>query len=134
MNRQKIIVVSLMIFSAILFSGTMFYQNSVQYLAKHHLEQGYQFYEEERYETAVLSFQKAIEFCPRQIDGYVGAANAYIRLGREPEAVNALEKMSRNTMGETYRERENMSEKWITLEKLMQWYLNQNIENSEKVQ
>lgn len=51
MNKQKIMVVSLMIFSAIFFSGTMFYQNSVQYLAKHHPEQGYQFYEEERYET-----------------------------------------------------------------------------------
>ena len=65
--------------------------------ADKHIDLGNKYLIELSYDKAVIEFNKAIEIEPRNADAYLGLAEAYIGLGDEDKAVDALKLGYENT-------------------------------------
>ena len=56
------------------------------------LDLGNKYLLEQDYEQAVVAFEKLIEIDPKNVDAYLGLADAYVGMGNTEEAIAALEK------------------------------------------
>lgn len=57
-----------------------------------HLEAGQKFLLDGNYEQAIIEFNKVIEIEPRNVDAYLGLADAYVAQGDYEKAIEVLEK------------------------------------------
>ena len=69
---------------------TLSYRNSDSYRHARQIELGERYLREMDYEQAVAEFLRAIEIEPRDPQGYIGAAEAYVALGLHEEAIEIL--------------------------------------------
>ena len=66
-------------------------KESTPQTADEFLNAGNKYLIELSYDKAVIEFNKAIEIEPRNVDAYIGLAEAYKGLGEEEKAIEALE-------------------------------------------
>ncbi len=90
--RKGIIAAVIMAVTAVaVFVGVWLHNAPARRLAEQ-LDLGNRYLDEMDYEQAVVAFTKAIEIDPMSVDAYIGAAEAYVGLGNEDEAITVLEK------------------------------------------
>jgi len=70
-----------------------------------HYDLGMRYLSEGNYKEAIIAFNAAIEIDEKQVDAYIGLADAYIAQGDTEKAIEALEKGYRNTNDESINER-----------------------------
>ncbi len=96
-DRQKkfkkgiIVAVIIAVMVLAVFVGVWLHNVPARCLAEQ-LDLGNRYLDEMDYEQAVVAFTKAIEIDPMSVDAYMGAAEAYVGLGNEDEAILILEK------------------------------------------
>lgn len=91
-SKKKIIiaVVVVLILGIAIFAVAKVYNSPARQLEKQ-LNLGNRYLEEMDYEQAIVAFDKAIEIDPKNVDAYLGKADAYIRLGDSAMAIETLE-------------------------------------------
>lgn len=87
MNKNKCLIFCLLVAMFLISCG-----KSVQQRVTEQLELGYRYLEEEKYEEAVVAFEKVIEIDARQVPAYLGEATAYVAMEDYQNAVEVLER------------------------------------------
>ena len=90
-QRIMVIAVFIIVILTVMAIGFHIYNMPENRLARV-LELGQEYLLEEDYEQAVVEFNKAIEIDPMSVDAYLGAAEAYIRLGDLESAKQMIER------------------------------------------
>jgi tetratricopeptide (TPR) repeat protein len=96
-KKSKIIIISVVtaillivgVFMAVTIVGA---DNSAQAVATEKLSLGQKFLLDLEYDKAVAEFQAVIDIEPKNVDAYIGLADAYIGMGEEEKAIETLEK------------------------------------------
>lgn len=88
-NRVKLPQFYILLLAMLLFTITGC-SKSVEQQIKEQLDLGQKYLLEQKYEEAVIAFNKVIELKPKSINAYYGIAQAQAGLGREEEFFNAL--------------------------------------------
>ncbi len=107
-KKSKIIIISVVtaillvvgVFMAVTIVGA---DNSAQAVATEKLSLGQKFLLDLEYDKAVAEFQAVIDIEPKNVDAYIGLADAYIGMGEEEKAIETLEKGLSETGDETIR-------------------------------
>ena len=89
MNKKTIIVIAAIV--AVLAIGSAVGIAGFSKRYEHQLELGYKYFEEGKYEEAILAFDKAIEIEPKRYEAYLALADAYIANGQKDKAISLLE-------------------------------------------
>ena len=97
-KRKRIIIIigieAVMIAALIIF---LFYINSDTVRINRQLELAQRYLLEEDYEQAVAAFEIVIEIDPKNVDAYLGLAEAYVSVDELKNAVRTLEKAAEQT-------------------------------------
>ncbi|MBP0958925.1 MAG: tetratricopeptide repeat protein [Oscillospiraceae bacterium] len=96
-KKSKIIIISVVsaillvvgVFTAIALTGK---GNSIEKEVGEKLSLGQKFLLDLEYDKAVAEFQAVIDIEPKNVDAYIGLADAYIGMGEEEKAIETLEK------------------------------------------
>ena len=107
-KKSKIIIISVVsaillvvgVFTAIALTGQ---KNNVEKEVGEKLSLGQKFLLDLEYDKAVAEFQAVIDIEPKNVDAYIGLADAYIGMGEEEKAIETLEKGLSETDDETIR-------------------------------
>lgn len=106
-NKKKILffVMSILIIILVVINIFMYrYLHNPVRQAKEQLDLGQQFLLEMEYEEAVAAFEIVIEIEPRNVDAYMGMAEAYIAMGETEKAIRTLKRGYRETEDEKLNE------------------------------
>lgn len=76
MNKKKIIIVALVFFIGLI--GSVLGISGVVHPYKRAVKLGYKYIKEEKYEPALLAFDKAIEIDEKSAEAYIGKAEVYV--------------------------------------------------------
>ncbi|MGN1128988.1 MAG: leucine-rich repeat domain-containing protein [Candidatus Flemingiibacterium sp.] len=87
-KRLPLIITCIALAAAIITCGIIF--NPFKSDAGKHIEMGQRYLDELQWESALAEFELALEIEPRSVEARLGAAEAYIGLGRYADAVQVL--------------------------------------------
>ncbi len=87
-KRLPLILLCVVLAAAIITCGIIF--NPFKSDAGKHIEMGQRYLDELQWESALAEFELALEIEPRSVEARLGAAEAYIGLGRYADAVRVL--------------------------------------------
>ena len=90
-KHTKLIVILTCVCILLVAGGVLTYnQFAAPSLARREIELGERYLDELDYESAILAFDRALKIDPRNVDAYLGKAEALTALGRADEAIAVL--------------------------------------------
>ncbi len=103
-TKKKIIItlliVAILIFGGITAAVTLSNGSSISVSTSDMLQLADRYLKEMNYEQAIIEFQKILEIEPKNVDAYIGLAEAYVALGDNDRAIEVLEQGRRNVDNE----------------------------------
>ena len=92
MNKHTKFILTIAVAAILLIAaGILIYNNvAAPSLARREIELGERYLDELDYESAILAFDRALKIDPRNVDAYLGKAEALTALGRADEAIAVL--------------------------------------------
>ena len=93
-SKKKIYVFAGIALAVILLAviGIIAYSNAPAVRMQKRLDLGNRYLSEMEYEKAIAEYEAVIEIDPKNVDAYIGLADAYIGLGQSDKAIEVLEK------------------------------------------
>ncbi len=99
-TKKKIIItlliVAILIFGGITAAVTLSNGSSISVSTSDMLQLADRYLKEMNYEQAIIEFQKILEIEPKNVDAYIGLAEAYVALEDNDRAIEVLERAQRN--------------------------------------
>lgn len=103
-TKKKIIItlliVVILIVGGIAAAVTLSNGSSISVSTSDMLQLADRYLKEMNYEQAIIEFQKILEIEPKNVDAYIGLAEAYVALGDNDRAIEVLEQARRNVDNE----------------------------------
>lgn len=94
-KKKPIIIIAIVAVIAITIAIVLSIQSGITNPLEHHLQLGYKYLQEGKYEEAILAFDKAIGIDDKNTEARFGKIEAYIALGETEKAEEVLSELSK---------------------------------------
>lgn len=104
--RKKLLIILLLTVLCLIVWGAVISKILLSFQLKENISLGNKFLIEQKYEEAILAFKNALELKPKNIEGRLGLAKAYIKVGKSEQSEKLLKEAIsfRNNNPEPYTE------------------------------